>query len=72
MIEKRLTSQLETKWGLKRFSSEGEPFDPNRHEALMAEKSPDVTEAVVAEDLIKGYMLKERVIRAAKVKVLTP
>ena len=72
MIEKRLTSQLENKWGLKRFNSAGELFDPNRHEALMMEKSPDVEEAVVQEDLIKGYMLKDRVIRAAKVKVLMP
>ena len=72
MIEKRLTGQLESKWGLKRFSSAGEPFDPNRHEALMMEKSPDVSEPTVQEDLIKGYLLKERVIRAAKVKVLMP
>jgi molecular chaperone GrpE len=72
MIEKRLTSQLEAKWGLKRFNSVGEPFDPNLHEALMMEKSPDVSEAVVQEDLVKGYLLKERVIRAAKVKVLMP
>jgi molecular chaperone GrpE len=72
MIEKRLTGQLESKWGLKRFDSAGEPFDPNRHEALMMEKSPDISEPVVREDLIKGYMLKDRVIRAAKVKVLMP
>jgi molecular chaperone GrpE len=72
MIEKRLTSQLETKWGLKRFSSEGEPFDPNRHEALMVEKAPDIAEAVVKEDLSKGYLLKDRVIRTSKVKVLMP
>ena len=72
MIEKRLSSQLEAKWGLKRFSAAGEPFDPNLHEALMMEKSPDVSEAVVQEDLVKGYLLKERVIRAAKVKVLMP
>jgi molecular chaperone GrpE len=72
MIEKRLTSQLETKWGLKRFTSEGEPFDPNRHEALMVEKSPEITEAVVKEDLSRGYLLKDRVIRTSKVKVLMP
>ena len=72
MIEKRLTGQLETKWGLKRFNSAGEPFDPNKHEALMMEKSDEVLEAVVQEDLVKGYFLKERVIRAAKVKVLMP
>jgi molecular chaperone GrpE len=74
MIEKRLTTQLESKWGLKRFNSTGEPFDPNLHEALMMEKSPDVKqgEAIVQEDFVKGYKLKERVIRAAKVKVLMP
>ncbi|MDR1239164.1 MAG: nucleotide exchange factor GrpE [Treponema sp.] len=72
MIEKRLISQLETKWGLKRFDSAGEPFDPNRHEALMMEKSAEITEPVVKEDLLKGYMLKDRVIRSAKVKVCMP
>ena len=72
MIEKRLTSQLESKWGLKRFNSVGEKFDPNLHEALMVEKSPEATEAVVKEDLVRGYILKDRVIRPAKVKVLMP
>ena len=72
MIEKRLVSQLENKWGLKRFSAAGEPFDPNRHEALSMEKSPDVSEPIVQEDLIKGYLLKDRVLRAAKVKVIMP
>jgi len=72
MIEKRLSSMLEAKWGLKRFNSVGEIFDPNTHEAVMMEKSPDVAEATVQEDFMKGYMLKERVIRAAKVKVIMP
>ena len=72
MIEKRLTAQLENKWGLKRFNSAGELFDPNLHEALMMEKSPDVSEATVQEDFSRGYILKDRVIKAAKVKVLMP
>jgi molecular chaperone GrpE len=72
MIQKRLTSQLESKGGLKRFDSAGEPFDPNRHEAMMMEKSPDIEEPVVQEEFLKGYMLKDRVIRAAQVKVLMP
>lgn len=72
MIEKQLVSKLENKWGLKRFNSAGEAFDPNRHEAMLMEKSPDIDEPVVQEDFIKGYMLKDRVIRAAKVKVLMP
>ena len=72
MIEKRLSTQLENKWGLKRFDSAGEPFDPNRHEAIQMEKAEGVTEAVVKDDFVKGYLLKDRVIRFAKVKVLMP
>ena len=72
MIEKRLISRLEGKWGLKRFNSAGEPFDPNFHEAVLMDKSPDTKEPVVQEEFLKGYMLKERVIRAAQVKVLMP
>jgi molecular chaperone GrpE len=72
MIEKRLTGQLESKWGLKRFNSAGEPFDPTIHEAMFMEKSADIEEPVVQEDFVKGYMLKDRVIRAAKVKVTMP
>jgi molecular chaperone GrpE len=72
MIAKRLSSVLETKWGLKSYVSAGEPFDPNRHEALMMEKSAEVAEQLVQLDLLKGYTLKDRVIRSAKVKVLVP
>jgi molecular chaperone GrpE len=72
MIEKRLGVQLENKWGLKRFDSAGEIFDPNRHEAIMMDKSPETAEPVVQEDFLKGYMLKDRVVRSAKVKVLMP
>jgi len=72
MIEKQLSSQLENKWGLKRFDSEGQLFDPNRHEAIQMEKTTGLTEAVVKEDYVKGYFLRERVIRYAKVKVLVP
>jgi len=72
MIEKQLSTQLENKWGLKRFDSEGQPFDPNRHEAIQVEKSPELSEAVVKEDYLKGYFLKDRVLRFAKVKVIMP
>jgi molecular chaperone GrpE len=72
LIEKRLVSQLENKWGLKRFDSAGETFDPTRHEAIMMEKSAEISEPLVEEDFIKGYILKDRVIRSAKVKVLMP
>ena len=72
MIEKRFVSQLENKWGLKRFNSLGEPFDPNCHEALQMEVSSGISEPMVQEEYYKGYTLKDRVIRSAKVKVLMP
>jgi molecular chaperone GrpE len=72
MTESRLYSTLENKWGLKRYESAGKPFDPELHEALMMEKSDDTSEAVVQEEFVKGYSLKDRVIRTAKVKVQMP
>jgi molecular chaperone GrpE len=72
MIAKRLSSTLDSKWGLKGYVSVGMPFDPNFHEALMMDKSSAVTEQTVQMDLLKGYALKDRVIRSAKVKVLVP
>ena len=72
MIEKRLSTQLENKWGLKRFDSAGQPFDPSRHEAIQMEKTAGITEAVVKEDFVKGYFLKDRVLRFAKVIVQMP
>lgn len=72
LIEKRLVSQLASKWNLVRYDSAGEPFDPNLHEAIMMDKSADVTEPVVGEDFYKGYTLKDRVVRSAKVRVIMP
>jgi molecular chaperone GrpE len=72
MVHKRLLGQLENKWDLKRFEAAGTPFDPLRHEALFMEKSADVSEPVVQEEFAKGYTLKDRVVRTAKVKVLMP
>jgi molecular chaperone GrpE len=72
LIEKRLSTQLENKWGLKRFDSAGELFDPTRHEAIQMEKADGITEATVKDDYVKGYFLKDRMIRFAKVKVLMP
>ena len=72
MIEKQLTSTLENKYGLKRFESEGEEFDPEVHEAVAAEESSDVTVQTVLQVLQKGYMLHDRVLRHAKVRVAIP
>ena len=72
MIEKQFTSMLERKWKLRRFDSEGEEFDPQRHEAMMTEDSSETEHPTVLEDFQKGYLLNERVLRPAKVKVAMP
>ena len=72
LIEKQFVSMLERKWRLVRFDSVGEEFDPQRHEARMTEESADVEQPTVTEDLQKGYVLDERVLRPAKVKVAMP
>ncbi len=72
LIENQLTGMLERKWGLKRFESEGEVFDPQKHEAMTTEPRDDHTESIVMEDYQKGYMLHDRVLRPAKVKVSMP
>ena len=72
LIEKQLLATLERKWGLSRFDSAGQPFDPERHEALATEPSTEHREATVLEDYQKGYVLHGRVIRAARVRVATP
>ena len=72
LIEKQLLNTLQRKWGLTRFDSAGQPFDPERHEALATEASTEHTEATVIDDYQKGYTLHGRVIRAARVRVATP
>ena len=72
MIEKQLVEMLETRYGLKRFSSVGETFDPNRHEAVQRVEGPVDARPTVVEDYQKGYYLHERVLRPARVKVMVP
>ncbi len=72
MIEKQFVETLESRWGLKRFSSVGESFDPNRHEAVQRVEGPAGSRPTVVEDFQKGYYLHERVLRPARVKVMVP
>jgi len=72
LIEKQFTSMLERKWGLKRFESTGEVFDPEMHEAINTEEREDNENSIVLEDYQKGYKLHDRVLRHAKVKVSVP
>ncbi|MFJ9027447.1 nucleotide exchange factor GrpE [Streptomyces sp. NPDC102274] len=60
------------KLGLQQFGTEGEPFDPTIHEALMHSYAPDVTETTCVAILQPGYRFGERTIRPARVAVAEP
>jgi molecular chaperone GrpE len=55
--------------GLSPIKSVGEKLDPFRHEVVMQEKREDCEEGTVLEELQRGYILKDKVIRYSKVKV---
>ncbi len=53
-------------YGLCQLQAEGEEFDPNFHEAICQEEGE---EGKVIEELQRGYMLNDRLLRPCKVKV---
>lgn len=61
--------QLLTAEGLKPIESVGHPFNPEFHQAVMQVESEEHEEGIVVEELQKGYILKDKVIRPAMVKV---
>jgi molecular chaperone GrpE len=61
--------QMLKEYGVKPIEAKGKLFDPVYHEALMQVEDGSKTENTVVEELQKGYLLNERVIRTAKVKV---
>jgi molecular chaperone GrpE len=68
MTLKRLRKVLELE-GVIPIESVGKPFDPSRHNAVIAEERDDVETCVVIEEIRKGYIMKEKVIRPSMVKV---
>ena len=68
MIYTSFKNTLE-KYGLKEIEAEGKKFDANIHQAVTTDSVKDVDEGVILEVMQKGYMLKDKVIRPAMVKV---
>ncbi len=68
MIYTHLVNVLE-KFDVKPIDGCDKPFDPVYHNAIMMEKKDGVKSGMVIEVLQKGYLLKDKVIRAAMVKV---
>ena len=57
--------------GVSPMRPEGEQFDPNLHEAVMRQPTSEYPEGTVIEELMRGYILGDRVLRHAMVKVAT-
>ena len=68
MIYNQMTKALED-LGVKPIDCVGKDFDPNLHNAVMHIEDESLGENVVAEELLKGYMYKDSVLRHSMVKV---
>jgi molecular chaperone GrpE len=69
LIYVQLVGILETNGVTPIQPAEGEKFDPYCHEAMLAEQKEGVEKNRVLEVLQRGYMLKGRILRTAKVKI---
>ena len=68
MILKQFVETL-SKMGVTEIQAEGQPFDPDRHNAVMHTEDETLGENVVTEVFQKGFMLGDKVLRFAMVKV---
>lgn len=68
LIMRKLQNILEVE-GIARIPAESEEFDPSRHEAISYEESPEHTGGQIIEVVQQGYLLGDRVIRPALVRV---
>jgi len=57
---------------IEQIAAVGKPFDPNFHEAVMREESDDYPENTVINEMQKGYLMHDRLIRPAMVVVAMP
>lgn len=68
MINDQIYDQLEAN-GLKEIKALGETFDPKVHHAVEKDNNSDVENNIITEEIQKGYMYKDRILRPAMVKV---
>lgn len=68
MIHNNLKDILK-QYGVEEINRVGQTFDPNLEQALLVENDPTKEDDIVLEVLLKGYKLKDRVIRPASVKI---
>lgn len=70
MVHRQMLDALKEE-GAEPINAVGQPFDPHYHQAVMQEASDQYESGIVMEEFQKGYVLKDRVIRPAMVKVTT-
>lgn len=70
-VYKTLVDSLK-RLGVSAMRPEGNQFDPNYHEAMLREPTNEHPEGTVLEQLVRGYLLEDKVLRHAMVKVATP
>ena len=68
MMYASLTETL-TRFGIEEINRVGQTFDPSQEQALLTDSVEEAEDEVVLEVLLKGYKLKDRVIRPASVKI---
>jgi molecular chaperone GrpE len=68
MVQRQLQDFIRSQ-GLEEVPTDGEAFDPNKHDAVSQEFSAEVPEGKVIRQVRKGYKLKDRLLRAASVIV---
>ena len=70
MIYKQLLTELEN-LGVKPIDAKGKEFDPNLHNAVMQVENEELESGTVAEELQKGYMYRDSVVRHSMVSVVS-
>lgn len=70
LVEQKLRTILNQE-RVRPIDAVGKPFDPNFHEAMWEEQSPEHEEGQVIGEFQRGYLLGERVLRPSRVKVAT-
>jgi molecular chaperone GrpE len=68
----RMFQSLLAKHGVRPIVLENRAFDPNFHHAMTVAESDEVSEPTIEEELQRGYLLHDRLLRPALVKVLVP
>ena len=65
----KMTHEVFEKFGVSRVDTIGEVFDPNFHQAVGVVESDSVPENHIVEECLGGYLLHDRIIRPAMVRV---